>query len=213
MCLFKLSSSEIIVSVLDIPLTFWILSGNTSFMFLKPIKWLHTQYCTKHTTNQHNLLNLKLLVIEQQLCPQSSQATNMIPIFIRTSIFTDSLQRAKTSHYKRGFYTIFATVKIICFILSLSVLVLSAVPCCADDYCNDELKTEQSCTEHQDRNDHNDYNGCSPFITCGTCTGFTFAKTDYNFQPITRVQSKFILYQQGFDENYFVEIWQPPKLS
>ena len=32
--------------------------------------------CSKHATNQHHLLNLKLLVIEQQLCPQSSQATN-----------------------------------------------------------------------------------------------------------------------------------------
>ncbi len=112
---------------------------------------------------------------------------------------------------KRSF-TIFVTVKIICFILSLSVLALSAVPCCADEYCNDELKTEQSCTEHQDRND-NDFNGCSPFITCGTCTGFTFSKTDYNFQPITGLQSKFILYHQGFDENYFVKIWQPPKIS
>ena len=89
---------------------------------------------------------------------------------------------------------------------------LSAVPCCADEYCNDELKTEQSCTEHQDRND-NDFNGCSPFITCGTCTGFTFSKTDYNLQPITSVHSIFIPYQQGFYENYFVEIWQPPKIS
>ena len=107
-------------------------------------------------------------------------------------------------------FTIFATVKLICFILSLSVLVLSAVPCCADDYCNNELKTEHSCTEHQDRND---CNNCSPFITCGTCIGFTFSKTDYNFHPITRVQSKFIPYQQVFDENYFIEIWQPPKIS
>jgi len=29
--------------------------------------------CSKHITNQHHLLNLKLLVIEQQLCPQSSK--------------------------------------------------------------------------------------------------------------------------------------------
>ena len=104
-------------------------------------------------------------------------------------------------------------MKVIGLILSLSVLVLSAVPCCADDYCNDELKTERSYTEHQDRNDQNDCNGCSPFITCGTCIGFTFSKTDYNLQSITPVHSKFIPYQQGFYENYFVEIWQPPKIS
>ncbi len=133
----------------------------------------------------------------------------MTSIFIRTSIFTNSLQRAETSHYKTVFYYI-CTVKMICFILSLFVFVLSAVPCCADDYCNDESKMEQSCTEHQDRND---CNGCSPFITCGTCIGFIFSKTDYNFQPITRLQSKFIPCQQVFEENYFIEIWQPPKIS
>jgi len=104
-------------------------------------------------------------------------------------------------------------MKTICFILSCYVSVLSVVPCCVDDYCDDEIKIEESSTENQDQNDDNSYNGCSPFITCGTCTGFTFSNADYNFQPITCVKSKFILYQQGFDKNYFTEIWQPPKIS
>ena len=104
-------------------------------------------------------------------------------------------------------------MKTICFILSFYVSVLLAAPCCVDDYCNDEIKTEQSSTEHQDQNDDNSCNNCSPFITCGTCAGFTFTIADYNFQPINCVQSKSILYHQGFDKNYFAEIWQPPKIS
>ena len=104
-------------------------------------------------------------------------------------------------------------MKILCFILSFYVLVLSTFPCCAEDYCNDEIKTEHSNNHSQDHKD-TDCNGCSPFITCGTCFGFTLSNTAYNFQLLTTfVEKQINLCQQNYVENYFAEIWNPPKIS
>jgi len=104
-------------------------------------------------------------------------------------------------------------MKIFCFILSIYVLLLSTVPCCSNDNCNDKIKTEHSNNHSQD-NKGTDCNGCSPFITCGTCFWFTLSNTAYNFQLLAAfVEKKIILCQQNYGENYFSEIWNPPKIS
>lgn len=105
-------------------------------------------------------------------------------------------------------------MKILYFILSLYVLVLSISPCCEDNNCIDNdhlLKTEQSDNSQHD----NDCKGnCSPFYTCNTCVGFIITKTNDNLTIIaTFVVKNIILYNQQFVENYFAKIWQPPKIS
>ena len=106
-------------------------------------------------------------------------------------------------------------MKIFCFILSVYVLVLSTVPCCADDNCIDETKTEQS-NQHS-HEDHQDGCGtCSPFLTCGTCVGFTLTKFTLTFEP-SKVYLKTALlvpfHKNHFTSNFLSKIWQPPKIS
>jgi hypothetical protein len=73
-------------------------------------------------------------------------------------------------------------MKIVCFILSIYVLVLSTVPCCSDDNCIDETKTEQA-DKHPQKEHQGCEGSCSPFLTCGTCVGFTFSNFTISFEP------------------------------
>lgn len=106
-------------------------------------------------------------------------------------------------------------MKIFCFILSIYVLVLSTVPCCSDDNCIDETKTEQSDKHSQD--EHQGCNGsCSPFFTCGTCVGFTFSNTTLTFELSKVFFENTLLvpsYKNLFVDDFISKIWQPPKIS
>ena len=112
------------------------------------------------------------------------------------------------------FYDFRKNMKLICCILSLYVLVLTSVPCCSDDKCNDGLNTEQtSNNSHQhEGNDH--CNGCSPFLTCGTCLGFVYNHVVISFKPyLVIVEEKHISYNSSSVSNFYTEFWQPPKIS
>ena len=104
-------------------------------------------------------------------------------------------------------------MKILCFILSLYVVFLATTPCCSDDNCNDEIKTEQTDNHSQDHKD-SDCNICSPFLTCGTCTGFNFPTVFFSLTPpAITLTTKIPINYSSFSSNYFPSIWQPPKIS
>lgn len=104
-------------------------------------------------------------------------------------------------------------MKILCFILSLYVFFLSTVPCCWDDNCNDEIKTEQTENHSKDHQEDN-CNACSPFLTCGTCSGFVFSKLEFYFKKIHFTKSKLIaVYDLLFEDDFIAKFWQPPKIS
>ena len=104
-------------------------------------------------------------------------------------------------------------MKILCFILSFYVLFLASAPCCLEEKCSDEIKTAQSDNHSQDYND-NDCNACSPFFTCGTCSGFVFTKIEVNFKEVDFIKTNFVeFYKSPFANNFFAKIWQPPKIS
>ena len=103
-------------------------------------------------------------------------------------------------------------MKVLCFILSLYAILLSTVPCCADDNCNDEIKTEQSDNHSQDDNDCQE--NCSPFLTCGTCTGFSFPTLAFSLTPTAvALTTQLSIYNSSFSSEYLCSIWQPPKVS
>lgn len=105
-------------------------------------------------------------------------------------------------------------MRIVCLILSVYVLVLTSVPCCTDDKCNDELKTEQTSNNDHQHKDNDHCNGCSLFVTCGTCTGFVYAQVVINFRPyLVLVMGKHITYHSSWVSNFYTEFWQPPKIS
>lgn len=108
---------------------------------------------------------------------------------------------------------IFATVKTISAILSLYFLLLSAVPCCLEDTCSDEIYTEETGPCSQDQEDC-DNSPCSPFFTCGACAGFVFSTAQLNLKELTTVKIKWVNgYHPQFIDDFVAKIWQPPKVG
>ncbi|HEY1056172.1 MAG TPA: hypothetical protein VGE24_13595, partial [Emticicia sp.] len=79
--------------------------------------------------------------------------------------------------------------------------------------CSNDSITEQSDTHHDDHECSN----CSPFMTCGSCIGFTF----HAFESIlfTRIVSiikdsaiVFFVVPDALSD-FFSKIWQPPRLA
>lgn len=64
-------------------------------------------------------------------------------------------------------------MKVFCFVLSIYILFLTAVPCCADEDCSEDITTEQS-DHHNEKHKEHKCSNCSPFMNCGSCVGFTF---------------------------------------
>ena len=107
-------------------------------------------------------------------------------------------------------------MKTLCLILALYSFCLSTIPCCLDDNCNDEIQTEQTDNHLEKEEDHrdSDWSICSPFLTCGTCSGFVYSKLNFHFKKVHFNKSKFIVvYLPQFTDDFFVKIWQPPKIS
>ncbi len=102
-------------------------------------------------------------------------------------------------------------MKLFCLLLSFYVVFLCATPCCADDKCNDMLDTE---LESHHSEESKDCNSCSPFLTCGACSGFVFSNAGFYFGGITFVLEEFVtFYNTQFLDEYVTKIWQPPKLN
>jgi hypothetical protein len=100
-------------------------------------------------------------------------------------------------------------------ILAIYVIVLSMVPCCTEERCNDDIKTEQTANNHprHESNDTCNSGACSPFLTCGSCTGFVSNALLICLQPyMFFVKKQNINFKFGQINNYYTKYWQPPKL-
>lgn len=101
-------------------------------------------------------------------------------------------------------------MKTLCFILSLYVFSLSVVPCCSDDNCDDKITENHS----QEPKEDGDCNACSPFLNCGTCVGFVFTNLRIDIDEILADEDQFVpVYKPRFPDDFFYNIWQPPKIS
>ena len=90
---------------------------------------------------------------------------------------------------------------------------LATAPCCSDDNYNDEIKTEYADNHSQDHKD-SDCTTCSPFFTCGSCSGFVFTREWIDFKEVSFIKGKLCaVYKTQFADDFFVKIWQPPKIS
>jgi hypothetical protein len=100
------------------------------------------------------------------------------------------------------------------YLFSLYILLLSGVPCNAnDDCCMDEIAQTTASNKQTGNSDHKPVCPCSPFFACGACHGavvpniiIEFSK---NLPPVTRLQY-FYTVQPLF--NFPSSIWQPPKM-
>ena len=108
----------------------------------------------------------------------------------------------------------FGTVKTLSLILLLYVLQVSSDPCCENDLCASIIhstKTEQT-NNHQESNDNE--GACSPFFTCGNCTGFSFPISSFSLIVQSNIVGTLISNNQSsFSSEILCSIWQPPKFS
>ncbi|WP_339071049.1 hypothetical protein [Chitinophaga sp. 212800008-4] len=94
-------------------------------------------------------------------------------------------------------------------LLSLYVLTLSAIPCCGDDQCCEEMAGKE--THH---NHHRQELPCSPFFSCNTCHGVVVP----DFTPGLSAR---VIILSSFSFNYIAcslpgftaSVWQPPRLA
>jgi len=106
-------------------------------------------------------------------------------------------------------------VKYISLVLSMIVLMLTALPCCAfeggEGHAHKTVETKkQLCSEHGS----DCCKDCSPFYVCGTCLGFTVTTqqvTTFAIQ-LKRVQHNTV-YIPVTVLAIPITIWQPPKLA
>ncbi|WP_354432042.1 MULTISPECIES: DUF6660 family protein [unclassified Mucilaginibacter] len=101
-------------------------------------------------------------------------------------------------------------MKLLCILFSFVVFFLSVKPCCTDSDCDTGVKTEQGAASNA-----KDCAGCSPFFSCGTCAGFTVAKTATITLPANsaKLMQSYPAYQQPNVKDVVLAIWQPPKLG
>lgn len=93
-------------------------------------------------------------------------------------------------------------------------MVLSIIPC---SDANNTLNHEETKTEFAQSHDHDSdaSDQCSPFCVCLCChSSVTIAKAFVNTiaGPVFQL-TKAPVYRSQFHSNYYVDIWQPPKIS
>lgn len=101
-------------------------------------------------------------------------------------------------------------MKIVGYILSLYLILLSTVPCCAFDNCPDD-KAEQTA-EHEKGDE--DCGNCSPFFSCGGCSTATinFDPADMEILP-RELSTVYTSYKEPDLPRVDYDFWQPPKIS
>lgn len=95
--------------------------------------------------------------------------------------------------------------------LAFLVSLLSIIPCCSFEDCEDEeieiLVQQEESSECDD--------SCSPFLNCGSCTGFPVLEISEQIEIAFNPPSDKIDFHHGqsFPRSIIQSIWQPPKLS
>ena len=101
-----------------------------------------------------------------------------------------------------------------CFILVVHTLLLSSSPCYAGNECCNEMSA--ACSKNTADHHHSEEpaNSCSPFMVCGSCTGFVVIAVNPGLKSETVMTADLkITYIQEYLDYYYLKFWQPPKIS
>lgn len=102
-------------------------------------------------------------------------------------------------------------MKILTFILSLYVLVLTAIPCV--DVPKDNSMSKYELTNTSSDHHENDTDYCSPFCTCDCCVSPIINNSTIHFTCTPIAQELITEYHNSLVSSLFAIIWQPPKFS
>ncbi|WP_347156833.1 DUF6660 family protein [Pontibacter chitinilyticus] len=104
-------------------------------------------------------------------------------------------------------------MKFLGLILAAYVLLLTAVPCCAGERCDE--KEQAGVAQASEKQHPQDCKSCSAFFACGSCTGFTLSESPSFFASMA-VPSLVVyhtLCRVAAPVPVCCAIWQPPKVS
>lgn len=107
-------------------------------------------------------------------------------------------------------------MKILSYILSLSILLLSCITCedLPEFTVNGIAKISNASIHTPDS--HTEKDNCSPLCTCNCCGQpilSTLSIASFPFLKVQAVSRKKIDYENQFVSDYIQNIWQPPKLN
>jgi hypothetical protein len=98
------------------------------------------------------------------------------------------------------------------YLFSLYILLLSGIPCKADDGC---CVDEISATSAQHKNSFPDQRPalpCSPFFACGACHGFIIPEmTLPHPEPVPRSRKQTHYFTDHYLGDFSSSTWQPPR--
>lgn len=96
-------------------------------------------------------------------------------------------------------------------LLSLLVILLSSIPCCSFDECEEEVLDKHS----QQEIPGNCEDFCSPFLNCNGCAGFTVQDSPQENNSIFKTPSHkvFSHQRQSIPRGVIQAIWQPPQVG
>ncbi|MET3879322.1 hypothetical protein [Chitinophaga sp. OAE865] len=104
-------------------------------------------------------------------------------------------------------------MKWLVYLFSLYVLLLSGVPCDADDDCCSDFTTQTSHHPGSETGkNHKPVSPCSPFFACGAVHAIVVPEAyrvkPLPLQPLAELHSNYTAPQLG---DFSPAIWQPPK--
>src|SRR5688572_22230516 len=100
------------------------------------------------------------------------------------------------------------------YLFSFYLLLLSGIPCNADDDCcaNEIRKTTTSNKQTSGDSDHKPTNPCSPFFACGSCNVAIVPDNVIAFSnKLSLLVKQYFLYKEQSLLDFPPSIWQPPK--
>ncbi|WP_156877184.1 hypothetical protein [Salinimicrobium terrae] len=98
-------------------------------------------------------------------------------------------------------------MKFLAVFISLLVLVLNGMPCCADDCSSEDFSEQQETNSHSNEL-------CFPFLSCGSCNAVVFQEEPSEMSFLDPIGSQELSEaEKGLFSEFTLRIWQPPKNS
>lgn len=124
--------------------------------------------------------------------------------------FSDLFSRLRKPIKNLFIYLCTSMIKWLTFLLLLVTTTATFYPCCSKDDCCNDVVTPKA-TNHSN---HKSEGNCSPFITCGTCPGFTQMASIYYVPVVT--EEKPVHHEKVFSltlSSYTASLLQPPRIA
>ena len=104
-------------------------------------------------------------------------------------------------------------MKLLICLFSIYILILSGIPCSADDECCPDEISHVAKTERGSSSDNKPISPCSPFFACGACHGVTIPiyNTIEFTQDLRFIVKPQTLYKEKPLSDFVSFVWQPPQ--